>query len=301
MRIHTDFSDIRRPSAVALGNFDGVHLGHQAVIQAVLNRPGVPTVLTFDPHPREYFGGASGFLLTPGDERTALIANLGIAQLVVLPFGAELAGTEAQAFMEQVLGDGLAPQFVSVGWNFRFGRGRVGTTEMLQGFARTHGFDIEILAERRLGEERVSSSAIRTALASGDVALARRLLGRSYALAGTVVLGDRRGRELGFPTANLEVSPRKFLPADGVYLVAAHWDDQKRSGLMNIGLRPTFAGQERRIEVHLLDWQGDLYGRQLRVELEHYLRPERRFASLDELVAQIRSDRDQALRLLIGG
>lgn len=299
LRIYSSLLDVRTPCAVALGNFDGVHLGHRAVIEAALGRPGIPTVLTFDPHPREYFGGKSGFLLAPGAEKVALIAGLGIEQLVVLPFDEALARTEADQFMMQVLGKGLNARFVSVGWNFRFGKGRCGTTEMLQHFAREHAFDIEILAERRFGEERVSSSAIRTALASGDVAGARQWLGRPYSLEGEVIGGDRRGRQIGFPTANLSVNPRKFIPAHGVYLVRTHLGSSKPWGLMNVGLRPTFAGEDRRIEVHLLDWTGDLYGQHLRVELEHFLRPERQFASTDELIAQIRQDREQAQGWLV--
>jgi riboflavin kinase/FMN adenylyltransferase len=271
-----------------------VHLGHRAVIESVLDRPGIPTVVTFDPHPREYFSGQTGFLLAPGAEKYSLIAALGIEQLVVLPFDDALAATEAEAFMVRVLEEGLSARFVSVGWNFRFGKGRRGTTEVLQAFARDHAFDIEILAERRLGEERVSSSAIRTALGRGDLALAWQLLGRPYSLEGEVVTGDRRGRTLGFATANLAVGPRKFLPADGVYVVRAHWNDAEGWGLMNLGVRPTFAGDERRVEIHLLDFAGDLYGKELRVTLEHHLRSERRFDSPDELIAQIEADRDRA-------
>jgi riboflavin kinase / FMN adenylyltransferase len=293
MHVCASVSESTKPCAVALGNFDGVHLGHRAVVEAVIGRSGVPTVLTFDPHPREFFGKEIGFLLTPGTEKLELIAESGISQVIVVPFDPELAATEARDFMIQFLSQGLQAQFVSVGWNFRFGKGRLGTTEMLQAFAREKGFDIEILAERRLSEERVSSSAIRAALSEGNLSLAHQLLGRSYGLGGAVIPGDQRGRQLGFPTANLRIDPRKFLPVNGVYLVKVIEPDAW--GLMNIGLRPTFDGHERRVEVHLLNFEGDLYGKSLRVSLQTFLRPERKFAAFEELIAQIEQDKTEAL------
>ncbi|MBC7881665.1 MAG: bifunctional riboflavin kinase/FAD synthetase [Anaerolineae bacterium] len=293
MRVYSLVSESTKPCAVALGNFDGVHLGHRAVVEAVIGRTGLPTVLTFDPHPREFFGKETGFLLTPGSEKLELIAESGISQVVVAPFGRELAATEAQDFMIQFLSQGLQAQFISVGWNFRFGKGRLGTTEMLQTFAREKGFDIEILAERRLSDARVSSSAIRVALSEGNLPLAHQLLGRPYSLGGEVIPGDQRGRQLGFPTANLRIDPRKFLPANGVYLVKVGEPDAW--GLMNIGMRPTFDGLERRVEVHLLNFEGDLYGKSLRVSLQKFLRPERKFAVFEELIAQIRQDKAEAL------
>ncbi len=297
MPVFRSLAEVCTPCAVALGNFDGVHEGHRAVIQSVLCRPGIPTVLTFDPHPREYFSGKTGFLLAPEDEKTALIGELGIEQIVVLPFDEKLANTDALQFMNEVLTAGLEAHYVSVGWNFRFGRERAGTTEMLQNFARDR-FDIEILSERQVGGQRVSSSAIRSALGEGDLERSRLLLGRAYQLEGEVVHGDERGRLLGFPTANLHVSPRKFLPRDGVYLVRAHWGQEERWGLLNLGLRPTFAGLERRVEVHLLDWEGDLYAQQMKISLEHYLRPEQKFGAVDELVEQLHRDRALALELI---
>jgi riboflavin kinase / FMN adenylyltransferase len=293
MHVYASVNESSKSCAVALGNFDGVHLGHCAVIEAVIGRSGVPTVLTFDPHPREFFSKETGFLLTPGTEKLELIAESGIAQVIVVPFGPELAATEARDFMIQFLSQGLQAQFISVGWNFRFGKGRLGTTEMLQAFAREKGFDIEILAERRLSEERVSSSAIRVALGEGNLPLAHQLLGRSYSLSGEVISGDQRGRQLGFPTANLRIDPRKFLPVNGVYIVKVSEPDAW--GLMNIGLRPTFDGHERRVEVHLLDFEGDLYGKWLRVSLQTFLRPERKFAAFEELITQIQQDKTEAL------
>jgi riboflavin kinase / FMN adenylyltransferase len=283
MHVYSSVNQSAKPCAVALGNFDGVHLGHRAVIEAVIGRTGLPTVLTFDPHPREFLG----------QEKLELIAESGIAQVIVVPFDPELAATEAQDFMVQFLSQGLEAQFISVGWNFRFGKGRLGTTEMLQAFAREKGFDIEILAERRLSQKRVSSSAIRTALSEGNLPLAHQLLGRAYSLGGEVVPGDQRGRQLGFPTANLCIDPRKFLPVNGVYVVKVSEPDTW--GLMNIGLRPTFDGLERRIEVHLLNFEGDLYGKSLRVSLQKFLRPERKFAAFEELIAQIQQDKAEAL------
>lgn len=300
MRIFSSLTQVTTPCDVALGNFDGVHLGHQAVIRTVLERSGggTPTVLTFEPHPREFFSGQTGFLLTPRAQKLERIKCLGIEQVVVLPFDADLARMSALSFVVEVLQGGLQAKFVSVGWNFRFGKGRAGTTEMLEQFAQQNGLALEVIAEQRLAGQPVSSSVIRETLGRGEVERASRLLGHAYSLEGEVVSGDRRGRSLGFPTANLQVDARKFLPADGVYLVQVTWDTLTRWGLLNIGVRPTFAGRTRSVEVHLLDWEDDLYGRHLRLALLHYLRPERQFSGIEELRAQLEQDRIRALTLI---
>ncbi|MBC8122942.1 MAG: bifunctional riboflavin kinase/FAD synthetase [Gemmatimonadaceae bacterium] len=300
MRIFSSLAQVTTPCDVALGNFDGVHLGHQAVIRTVLERSGggTPTVLTFEPHPREFFSGRTGFLLTPRAQKLEQIKSLGIEQVVVLPFDADLARMNALSFVVEVLQGGLQAKFVSVGWNFRFGKGREGTTEMLEQFAQQNGLALEVIAEQRLAGQPVSSSVIREALSRGEVERASRLLGYAYSLEGEVVPGDRRGRSLGFPTANVQVDTRKFLPADGVYLVQVTWDTLTRWGLLNIGVRPTFAGRTRSVEVHLLDWDDDLYGRHLRLTLLYYLRPERQFGGIEELRAQLEQDRIRALTLI---
>jgi riboflavin kinase / FMN adenylyltransferase len=284
-----DFRLASRPSAVALGNFDGVHKGHEAVLRQVLDDPN-PTVLTFEPHPREYFSNKTGFLLTPDQEKFDCLARLGFAQTVVLPFNFALAQLTASVFVSQILVAGLGATAVSIGPDFCFGYQRQGNATVLRELGQVYGFDVRVCEESQWTQRRISSSAIREALGQGDCGTAWNLLGRPYALVGTVVTGEQRGRQLGFPTANLALSESKFIPRTGVYRVRVIWRGQYLPGVLNIGYRPTFAGEKCTLEVHLLDWQGDLYGEILQVELLNYVRPEQKFASLQELQAQIQQD-----------
>lgn len=304
MRVIRDLDRTLRPAAVALGNFDGVHSGHQRVIQPVLNPAhGISTVLTFDPHPREVFEGRSLAFLTPLPEKLSLLEAMGVQQVVLLPFSREFASRDPQSFLQDILETGLNACQVSVGWDFCFGRQRSGNADTLRAWGNTHQIPVHIVPEWKVGGERASSSAVRQVLAAGDVARAKAFLGRSYAVRGLVETGDRRGRHLGFPTANVRVSERKVLPCDGVYAGRAYWSsrdgqDERAIAAINIGQRPTFDGKTRTIEVHLLDWSGDLYDRVLHVELEHFLRPERKFAGIEALKAQLQQDCQQARLLL---
>ncbi len=289
----TDLESVRKPTAIALGNFDGVHRGHRRVIEPVLHRSGlVSTVVTFSPHPRDFFSGTSSLLLTPLAEKVALLEGMGVEQLVVLQFTRELASLTAARFVTDILQGGLEARLVSVGCDFRFGSQRQGDVELLRSFFPD---GVLVTAEQRLegvSSIRISSSAIKTALEEGNVALANDLLGRRYSITGRVVAGQQLGRQLGFPTANLQVDPQKFLPRDGVYAVL--WRGQP--GVMNIGVRPTVGGElKRTVEVHLLDWQGNLYDQVMTVELLRFIREERKFASLAELQAQIGRDCEVAL------
>lgn len=332
-----------RPTAVALGNFDGVHRGHQQVIQPILRTQGdgqlpiapepisiaskaertYATVVTFNPHPREFFTGQRRQLLTPLDEKVAQLEHLGVEQLVLLPFDRELASLSPKAFVEKILVQQLACKFVSVGQDFRFGRQRGGTSADLQAIAASFGIVTNIVALQTCQSERISSSLIRQALQEGDMPSANRLLGRSYTLTGLVVRGQQLGRTIGFPTANLQLNPEKFLPRFGVYCVqvsiAEHTDELKdhsgqiaaRSiqnstlktqhswmGVMNIGCRPTVNGTTPTLEVHLLDCSEDLYGQRLTVSLKQFLRPEQKFPSIDALKEQIQADTQAARAFL---
>ncbi|MEG4584065.1 bifunctional riboflavin kinase/FAD synthetase [Microcoleus sp. MOSTC5] len=388
------------PTSVALGNFDGLHLGHQQVVQPILNRSPGPnsatvfasgenlrsnagtdenleskppatcyndsaappdlagsrdnfegligpraegnslsgrdydwvdrlysTVVTFDPHPQEFFTGQPKKLLTPLAEKVELLAAMGVEQLVLLPFDRELAALTACEFVEKILVRQLKASRISVGVDFRFGRGRAGTAVGLQSIASGYGIDVALVPLHNCGEgDRISSSAIREGLASGDLTRANQLLGRPYSLVGTVVGGQRLGRTIGFPTANLELPPEKFLPRFGVYAVRVSvkhgWEKMKDesssyqrenpksvipdtasnlsfvNGVMNVGCRPTVDGLQPTVEVHLLDWSGDLYGQTLSASLVEFLRPEQKFASLDALKTQIQADCDIARSLL---
>jgi riboflavin kinase / FMN adenylyltransferase len=305
--ITSSLATAKTPTLVALGNFDGIHQGHRQVIQPILppqeaasfaSEKAFSTVVTFSPHPQEYFTGQSRTLLTPIDEKVQHLENLGVEQLVLVPFDQALASLTPQEFVEQILVQQLQARQISVGQNFRFGKRRAGTTADLQTIAAQHQITVHIAPLYTAAGDRVSSSAIRHALEEGNPRQAQQLLGRPYALVGKVVTGKQLGRTIGFPTANLQVSPEKFVPRKGVYRVTVKGAAIEGLGVMNIGDRPTVdqALPQTTIEVHLLDWSGDLYGQTLTVELESFLRPEQKFGSLDELKAQIQIDCDRARR-----
>ncbi|GAB4217648.1 MAG: bifunctional riboflavin kinase/FAD synthetase [Synechococcales cyanobacterium] len=292
---------VKSPTVVAIGNFDGIHRGHQQVLSPVLRQTeGIKTVLTFDPHPRQFFSQQTYPLLTPLAEKTLILQEMGIDQVIALPFTAALAGQSASEFMDTILRERLQAQMVSVGWDFCFGAQRSGNAQVLREWGHTHGIPIHVVPEMTWHGQSLRSSRIRQVLQEGNVEQAQQWLGRRYALIGVVVPGSQRGRVIGFPTANLQVPPEKFLPSDGVY---AGWvdlaDEQGLPAVLNIGVRPTVETQgARTVEVHLLDWQGSLYGQELRMQLVSFLRPEQRFPSLEALQAQLGRDCAQARQIL---
>jgi riboflavin kinase/FMN adenylyltransferase len=308
--ITSSLTTVKTPTSVALGNFDGVHRGHQQVIEPILTdasgirfgtdeRISPPnsqhsTVVTFRPHPREFFTGEHRSLLTPLEEKITVLRSLGVEQLVLLPFNEAVANLTPEGFVRSILVNQLQVERISVGQDFCFGRHRSGTAVDLQTIAAQYQIPVEIVPLHLCEGERISSSAIREALSSGDLERANRLLGRPYLLVGQVVQGQQLGRTIGFPTANLKLPSEKFVPRTGVYSVWVSCptvtSGQMIRGVMNIGYRPTVEGKQQTIEVHLLDWSGDLYGQTLSVSLDSFLRPEQKFASLDELKAQIQKD-----------
>lgn len=289
-----------RGAWAALGSFDGLHRGHQAIL-ADLRRAAAAAgrralLVGFEPHPRRFFQpDAPPFRLTTPDERAALLAaGQTVDGLVAIPFDAALAAMPADAFIADWLVDRLGLAGLIVGPDFRFGRGRQGDVALLQADARF----ATIVHPPVLSPEgrRYSSTDVRAALADGDCHAAAGLLGRPHAITEIVVEGDRRGRLLGFPTANLRLGDR-LVPRMGVYAGHASLPDgTRRACVSNLGVRPSFDAVEPRLESHLIDFDGDLYGRPLTVTLEHFIRPERRFESLDALKAQIAADRDRALQ-----
>ena len=305
MHVVRHLAEIRRPAAVALGNFDGVHSGHQQVIAPVVACDcGPSTILTFDPHPREVLTGKSLPTLTPLSERLQLFEMYGIEQVALLPFTPAFATQSPIDFIETVLEAGLKACAVSVGWDFCFGHRRAGNAQTLQDWGQRVGVPVHAVSAVEFDGVRVSSSRIRDALADGNVQLAATLLDRPYRLVGKVVAGDRRGRLLGFPTANIKVSDCKVLPRYGVYCGWCTWGDRdqeyRQPAVLNIGKRPTFDGLQQSVEVHLLDWSGDMYGRQLSVELQQFLRPEIKFESVEGLKQQLGEDCRQAREELLG-
>jgi riboflavin kinase / FMN adenylyltransferase len=265
-----------RPRAVALGTFDGVHHGHRRVIEAALAAGRTATVVTFDPHPRVALGHRVELLATL-ERRLELLAELGVAETLVVRFDLELARLAPDVFAETILRP-IGTRIVVAGENFRFGRGRSGDLPLL----RRLGFETRLVSH----VDGISSTTIRQLLRAGDVEGAARLLGRPAELDGTVVAGDARGGTLGYPTANLAVSPELLVPAHGIYAGAA----AGHRAAISVGTNPHYGGAERRIEAFLLDFGGDLYGRRLIVELWARLRDERAFESEEALVAQIARD-----------
>lgn len=288
-----------RGSAVAVGNFDGVHLGHQAVIGEagrIAHAASIPwAVLTFEPHPRTVFAPEVGaFRLTPFSVKSRLIESLGPQVLIVSQFDAAFAKLSARKFVEDVLVGGLGARHVICGHDFAFGQGRKGTPELLLWLGDEFDFGFTCVQEVRDGAgEGYSSTRIREYLRHGEPAIAARLLGRPFEIEGDVVEGHRRGRTIGFPTANLRLDDY-VEPAHGVYSIrvgvvddgAPTWYD----GIANLGLRPTFAGSEVLLETHIFDFSGELYGRRIRVALAEYIRAERKFDGIEALRAQIAED-----------
>lgn len=302
MLIAASPEQIQTPTAIALGNFDGIHQGHQVVLQPIvqsrwdLQQPSVyPSVVSFVPHPREYFSGGKLQLLTPIPEKAELLSSLGIEQLILLPFNRDLASLSPQQFVEQIIVKQLQAKVISVGTDFRFGYQRRGSGEDLKNIAKSFGIDVYLSSlhkyqHRNNKTVRVSSSLIRQALSDGEIGIANTMLGRPYSLEGTVVTGQQLGRTIGFPTANLKLPPEKFLPKYGVYSVNVFYNKTVIKGVMNIGCRPTVEGEAPTVEVHLLNWSGDLYGRELKVDLIEFLRPEQKFDSVEALKQQITQD-----------
>ena len=362
MWITSSLKAAKTPASIALGNFDGVHLGHQRVMAQILGEPEMSepekqsdkpgqtsdpsaykplsassvaalhsgttalgqshfqssaeanhaysdllnlpigsvnnanrvtftTAVTFSPHPQEYFSGVSRPLLTPVAEKTWQLAQLGIQQLVMLPFDQALSALSPEEFVEQILIKGLQARRISIGSDFRFGKGRCGNADGLQAIAAHYGVPVVQVPLRYEGGDRISSSRIRTALQTGKLTEATQLLGRPYTLTGRVVKGQQLGRTIGFPTANLQLPAKKYLPRTGVYSVRVYGAGaEPLAGVMNIGNRPTVEGQSLSVEVHVLNWAGDLYGQLLTVSLEGFIRPEQKFDSLTALKAQISED-----------
>jgi riboflavin kinase/FMN adenylyltransferase len=306
-RHHTEIPAEARGAVVALGNFDGIHRGHQAVIAAAAevaeNLGTTRAILTFEPHPREFFRpDQPPFRLTPLRIKVRQFEAMGIDYLFVLGFNAELAQKSAEAFVVEVLSQGLEVAHVVVGYDFAFGHGRRGDAALLADLGRLHGFGVTSVsaAASEVGEV-FSSTRVREHLLAARPLEAATLLGRPWEIEGRVEHGQKLGRDLGFPTANLLLGGY-LQPALGIYAVKAGVDEGRgtvwHDGVASLGYRPTVGGTHVLFEVYLFDWSGDLYGRHLRVALIDYLRPEKKFDDLQGLQAQIAWDCDEARRLL---
>ncbi len=291
-------------SIVTVGTFDGVHRGHQAIVDYLLERAqaqgGTSTVVSFDPHPRSVVHDEDVPLLTTVPERASLLSDLGIDRLVVIPFSLTFAQISPEEYVQEVLVRRIGLQEITVGYDHRFGRKRAGDVDLLKQLGTTHGFDVDVIPPREVGPDVVSSSMIRERVGEGDVQRAAELLGRPYQLSGTVARGEGRGRTIGFPTANLSIpDPRKLVPKRGVYAVWVQLPGgEKKPGMLNIGHRPTFDEMDVTVEAHLLDFEGDLYGETLTVQFMQRLRDEQKFASADALATQLSEDEQHCKRVL---
>jgi riboflavin kinase/FMN adenylyltransferase len=292
-----------RGSVLALGNFDGFHLGHQAVVNRAIalgfhqRRPVI--VATFEPHPVRFFKpDVAPFRLTSLDQREQLFAQAGADGMLVFRFDKALATTSAEDFVAEILGKQLGVAAVVTGTDFTFGRGRKGNAETLRELGKECGIVAEAVAAVILEGEPVSSSRIRRALANGDTATATHLLSRDFAIEGIVERGDARGRELGYPTANLALGDYQR-PRYGIYAVRVTLDDgSELPGVASFGVRPTFEAGNELLEAHLFGFDGDLYGRTIEVALHAFIREEKKFDDVETLVAHMREDESQARRLL---
>jgi riboflavin kinase / FMN adenylyltransferase len=309
MTVHHGIADF--PSlpfaVVTTGTFDGVHLGHQTILNRLTEiariNNGQTVLLTYWPHPRTVVANDSAGLklLSTLPEKEALLAAAGIDHLVIIPFTRSFSQLSSDEFIRQVLIEAIGTRKLVIGYDHRFGRDRQGGFDYIQAHAADYGFAVEEIPRQDIEAMGVSSSKIRAALNAGQVETASRFLGRAYGLSGTVVKGRQLGRTIGFPTANLHIDdPNKLIPANGVYAVTVEQGGQSYRGMTNIGTRPTVGGTTQTIETYIFDFDRDIYGESLTLHFRAWLRPEQKFDGLPALVAQLRHDEQQARAVLAG-
>ena len=292
-------------AVVTTGTFDGVHVGHRKIInrlnQIAKKIGGESVLLTFDPHPRMVlFPDDHGLeLITTIDEKVALLEQAGIDNLIIHPFTKEFSRLSSLDFIREILVDKIGTSVLVIGYDHHFGRNREGSFEHLRESGPLYGFDVEEISVQDVDDVAVSSTKIRKALQDGDVSTANKFLAHPFQLTGTVVHGDKLGRELGFPTANIQIDDKhKVIPANGVYACYVLIAERKLKGMLNIGNRPTVNGTEKRVEVNIFDMDEELYGEEVTLMLQERIRDEKRFDSVDSLKARLAVDKNLALRIL---
>lgn len=296
--------DSQRPSVVTIGTFDGVHVGHRKILERLVSNARAmdmqSTLLTFFPHPRMVLQKDSNIkLLNTIAEKSDILDQIGLDCLVIHPFSKHFSRLTATEFVRDILVNTLHVRKVIIGYDHRFGRNRTANIKDLIAFGHTHSFEVEEIPAQEIQEVSVSSTKIRHALEEGDLKTANTYLGYPYMLTGTVSEGQKLGRTLGYPTANLHIdADYKLIPGSGVYVVQGQFSGRRAYGMMNIGLNPTVDGSRRHIEIHFFDLEEDLYGKSLRVELLARLRDEQKFDSLDALRMQLQQDEQQARALI---
>ncbi len=284
-------------SVVTIGTFDGVHLGHKKIISRLTalseDISGESIIITFHPHPRLVINpqDTSLRLLNTVDEKIALLEKSGIHNVVIVPFSRDFSEQPAEDYISKFLVHNFNPSIIVIGYDHKFGKNRTGDYHLLESMKGTLNFELEEITKETLDDIDISSTKIRTSLQSGDVALANELLGYNYTLSGTVVRGFQRGRELGYPTANVMVNDDfKLIPSTGIYAVKVHVRGTIHSGMLSIGYNPTFEGKAQTVEVHILDFNVDIYGDNITIEMIQYMRGEEKFATIDELILAIKKD-----------
>lgn len=292
-------------AVVTSGTFDGVHLGHQKILRKLVEEAarskGESVLITFWPHPRMVLNNNMHFLqlINTMEEKQQILRDIGIQHLVLIPFTKEFAETSSTDFIKKILVDTIGTKKLIIGYNHRFGKNREGSFDSLLLNAPTYGFEIEEIPRHEIDHIGISSTKIRQALSTGDVATAEKYLGRPYSLTGLVSHGEKLGRKIGYPTANLIIEETyKLIPANGVYAVKVHLNKKKYSGMLNIGFRPTVKGETLRIEVHVFDFNREIYDQRIKLDIKHRIRDERSFKDLEELSAQLTRDKESSLKLL---
>ncbi|WP_069131246.1 bifunctional riboflavin kinase/FAD synthetase [Rhodohalobacter halophilus] len=297
----------RNPNTVlTVGTFDGVHAGHRVLIETVVNRArnedARSVIVTFDPHPRDIINpGSDGIrLLSTLEERAELLADLGVDEMVVIPFDRDFSLLTSEEFVRDIIWQKIGVSEFVIGYDHHFGRNREGTIETVQKLGKELGFESKVVSKQEVGNRTVSSTAVRNAIQKeGDMQLASTFLERYYILNGTVVHGDKRGKQIGYPTANISPqNSKKIIPKRGVYAVWVRVDEKYHGGMMNIGVRPTFDGEQETLEVNIFDFDRDLYGKSVQIQFVDRIRDERGFSGVEQLTEQLKNDEKASRRLL---
>lgn len=306
MKIYSKFEDIDIDLShvfVTIGNFDGVHRGHQQLFETVVAKAvsacGVSVAITFDPHPLQILMPEGIKLISTCEQKAELIQHAGIDVLLVIPFSKEFAKTSAETFVKNILVDNLSVQELVVGYDYAFGKGRSGNIDFLKEQGQKYGFPVTVVEAHFTDGLLVSSTKIRELIGAGEMAAARKLLGRSYQIRGSVQVGKQRGgKVIGFPTANLKFNAEDLVPKHGVYVTQVVYDGRCYGGILNIGYNPTFGEEQLVAETHIFDFNEDIYGKPLKVNLLKFLRSERKFNGPEELTIQIKKDVTIAKKVL---
>jgi riboflavin kinase/FMN adenylyltransferase len=300
MKIYNDISEIEvnKNTILSLGTFDGIHLGHKQIIKTVVEKASVNRcrnfLITFYPHPRSIISKDSSVkLLATTEEKISILESLGIKNLLIIKFTDEFSQITADDFILNYIINGIGIREIVIGFDHHFGKGRSGNKDTLKKFGEKYNFMVSEIGECKINGETVNSSKIRKALSEGNIESANSYLGRRYSLSGTVVIGDKRGRKLGFPTANIKIENEKLLPALGIYAIEVRLEKERFRGLLSIGRRPTFYDSGEIIpEAYIFDFNRDIYGKKITVNLIERIRGEEKFSSADELISQMKKDKE---------